>query len=156
MENNSSNGKYDCPRGYAPYGYQSSYKAVDVPEEMREYYQEFNKQKMYANSWFRKNNVPLLLKFKPNGEYRIDSVWSNMRLELTYVLPTGALYGIHSWNLSKNEIKLKCFRNELLRMSFEPYSINLQNNARLREVIKECEGRVEADRAYELAYESNL
>ena len=140
----------------AGYGYESAYKAYDVPDDLREYYQEFNLQKIRANRWFRDQDIPLLLRFRPCGEYRVDSVWSNMTLELNYILPTGGLYRFHNWKLSKNEIKLKCFRNELLRMSFKPYSMAMQHSAHLLQVIKDCELRVEADKAYELAYQSNL
>ena len=144
---------------YEGYGYESAYKAYDVPDDLREYYQEFNLAKIRANSWLRENNIPIQLSFKPDREYDVTRLRSNMSLYVSYVLPTNALYRIGRVKLTNNQIKLKCFRDDILKMTLKQYKKAMRNEITapaLQQAIEDSKLRAEADKAYELAYQSNL
>ena len=130
------------------YDYSSAYKAEDVPFELRGYYQEYSIAKTRANKWLAANGIPLLVSFKPIGEYDDDALHSNMALYVSYLLPNKAIYRFHELRLSKNQIRLNCFWNEIALRALYSWD-NSDSQEHILSIAKEIE---EVEAAYEAAY----
>ena len=126
------------------YDYTSAYKAPDVPEELRGYYHEFSIQKTLANKWLAANDIPLVISFKPKGEFIEESTDSNMELHVFYLIGDGKWYRIGKRPLSKNRIRIDCHRNAILKMTLKCWD---RSNCK-----DKVEGIARANAAYEAAY----
>lgn len=132
----------------AAWDYSSAYKAEDVSEELRGYYQEFSIAKTRANQWLTKNGIPLSVRFKPNGEFEEDSIQSNMELHVFYLLDDVKQYRIANLSLSKNSIRIDCHRNKIIMMVLKTWD-DYRNKDVVEGIAKE---KREANAAYEAAY----
>ena len=126
------------------YGFNSAYKALDVPREMRDYYEDYNLAKSEANRWFAKEDIPLLLRFRPAGEYVEKSLMSNMTLQLFYILPDSSQHHIITIPCSKNQIKLNAHWRELAK-----WSLKIWDTFEHKDSVYQ---RAKAAKAYAMAY----
>lgn len=127
------------------YGFSSAYKANDVPEPLRGYYEDFNIAKSKANKWFAEKDIPILLTFKPYEDYDATKRKTNMFLDVKHLLPDSTVITVARWNPNPNQIMLKCHWQAVAMHALKLYDKHVQ--ARVLE-----NPRYEAAMAYAMAY----
>ena len=132
----------------ADYGYASSYKAENVPQEYRELYHKYNRIKGEANMWLSKNDIPLMLRFRPNSEFKEIGIWTNMILSVSYVLPDHSLYVIKESGVSKNEVKIEYQWSELAKHALKAWDTYYYQD----KILAIANKIQEVEDAYEQAY----
>lgn len=127
------------------YGHHSAYRGEGLSEELRRDYHAFNYAKSAANGWLRNKNVPLMLRFKPvSGKSMKPSIWSNMELHVSYIMPNRKLIHVSKHRLSYNQIRLDAHKSTLIKFAIE----SLLNCSYVDDILS----RAEAGAAYEMAY----